>query len=183
MSFVIRALAAAIVVCAIPLSPLVADADDAAAEKGRVSAQSCFEQLTKLEGEWVGKLKHGDEEAGETTVRYRLTGAGSALVEHLFEGTNHEMITVYHLDGDRLILTHYCAAKNQPRMCAKLGDDPRTIAFKFLDGTNMDPAKDMHMHEATIRVVDEDHLQSEWTSFMNGKPLGKASFDLKRKQD
>ncbi len=151
-------------------------------EKGAVSAAECFDQLKKLEGEWVGTFQYGEEETGETTVRYKLTGAGSALVEHLFEGTDHEMITVYHLDGDRLILTHYCAAQNQPRMCAKSGDDAKTIAFEFLDGTNMDPKKDMHMHDATITFVDDDHFQSEWTSHMDGKPSGKAKFDLKRKK-
>ena len=152
--------------------------DDGA--KSKAAAQ--FEQLKKLEGEWVGEFAHGEGPKNETTVRYKLTGAGSALVEHLFEGTGHEMITVYHLDGDRLILTHYCAAQNQPRMCAKPSDDTKTIAFEFLDGTNMDAATDMHMHNATIEFIDDDHFKSEWTSYDDGKPSGKAVFEMKRKK-
>jgi len=48
------------------------------------------------------------------------------------------MISVYHLDGDRLILTHYCEVGNQPRMQAT-SFDPKSneIDFNFLDATNM----------------------------------------------
>ena len=55
---------------------------------------------------------------------YRVTAAGSAVMEVLFPGTDHEMVTVYHQDGDDLILTHYCAAGNQPRMkCRRVGSE------------------------------------------------------------
>ena len=29
-----------------------------------------------------------------------------------------DMISMFNLDGDRVVLTHYCAAGNQPRMVA-----------------------------------------------------------------
>jgi hypothetical protein len=53
---------------------------------------------------------------------------------------------------------------------------------KFLDGTNLDPAKDMHMHEAAIELIANDHIRSSWTSYNNGKPQMTAEFDLKRKK-
>ena len=179
-----KSLTAALLTACLLTIPLLAadDATSTAKKKNVVDAQACFDQLKKLEGEWVGSFSHGGEAAGETTIRYKLTGAGSALVEYLFEGTDHEMLTLYHLDGDRLLLTHYCAAQNQPRLCAKLGENSKTIEFNFLDGTNMDVEKDMHMHNATIEFIDDDHFRSEWTSYVGGKPSGKAKFDLKRKK-
>jgi hypothetical protein len=42
-------------------------------------------------------------------VEYRVTGAGSAVVETLFPGTPHEMVTVYHARKGVLCMTHYCA--------------------------------------------------------------------------
>ena len=48
------------------------------------------------------------------------------------------VLTVFHLDGDRLILTHYCMAGNQPRMQATSYDAKKgEIRFQFLDATNL----------------------------------------------
>jgi hypothetical protein len=58
----------------------------------------------------------------------------------------------------------------------------KKISFKFLDGTNIKADKDMHMHEAVIEFVDDDHIQSEWTTYDEGKQAGSAKFDLKRKK-
>ena len=70
--------------------------------------------IKKLEGEW--KVTGGDEHHGkEGKVTYKVTAAGSTLMETQFPGTGHEMVTMYHLDGDELKATHYCAAGNQPR--------------------------------------------------------------------
>ena len=56
---------------------------------------------------------------GDLVARYAVTAAGSAVVETVFPGTEHEMVTVYHADGSDLVLTHYCMEGNQPRMRAK----------------------------------------------------------------
>ncbi|MBI3461895.1 MAG: hypothetical protein HY000_02385, partial [Planctomycetes bacterium] len=134
-------------------------------------------------GEWSGKAKHVGEEGDESfdaAISYRVTSAGSTVMETLFAGTEHEMVTMYHRHGNDLILTHYCAAGNQPRMKLEPNDDPKKLVFKFLDGTNLDSAKDMHMHEAVIEIVNDDHIRTAWTSYNKGKPSGTAKFDLKR---
>jgi hypothetical protein len=146
------------------------------------AAKAQFEQLKKLAGDWSGKASHGDEEQFDAAINYRVTAAGSAVMETLFGGTEHEMVTMYHLHGDALVLTHYCALGNQPRMKSLPSDDPKKLVFKFLDGTNFDASKDMHMHEATIELVSDEHIRSVWTSFDKGKPLMTAKFDLKRKK-
>ena len=103
-------------------------------------------------------------------------------METLFGGTEHEMITMYHLDGDSLVLTHYCSLGNQPRLKAKEADKENQVAFDFLDGANIDPAKDEHMHAVVFEFVGDDHLKADWTSYSEGKPKLTAKFDLKRKQ-
>jgi len=143
-------------------------------------AKAQFESLKRLAGTWTGKAGFEGTPPVDATVSYRVTSAGTAVIETLFVGTEHEMVTVYHRHGEDLLLTHYCAVGNQPRMKAERRREGRTIAFKFLDGTNLDPAKDTHMHEATIELVDDQHFRSEWVTFRDGKPIGKATFDLQR---
>ncbi len=135
--------------------------------------------LKKLAGEWVGVEGDG---GSPITVTYKVTAAGSAVVETLFPGMPHEMVTVYHQDGKDLVLTHYCAAGNQPHLRAELGADGRTLVFKFVSCTNMKSPNDMHMHEGRLTIADEDHIQSEWTGYVNGKPGHKARFNLTRKK-
>jgi hypothetical protein len=142
---------------------------------------AAFERLKKLTGTWTGKADHGGQLA-DVTVLYKVTAAGSTVIETLFAGTDHEMITMYTLDGDKLMLTHYCSAGNQPRMKAEKSDDPKKIAFKFVDGANLNPAEDTHMHEGTIEWLDDEHIKAEWVGYHKGKPIGAAKFDLRRQK-
>ncbi len=143
-------------------------------------AAASFDRLKALAGDWIDV----DGTSGmkdRVAVTYRLTGAGSAVVETLFPGTPHEMMTVYHKDGRDLVLTHYCSAGNQPRMRATAVTG-NVIAFAFDGGTNVDPSKDMHMHAARIELVSPDEIRSEWVSWEGGKPTDHVGrFHLKRK--
>jgi hypothetical protein len=145
------------------------------------SEDARFEKLRSLAGTWVGLAGFG-QPTDSTVVTYRVTGGGNVVMEILFEGTPHEMVTMYHRDGDDLLLTHYCGAGNQPRMKAEKGDDPSVIRFDFTGASNLASPNDMHMHSAVIRFVDADHVQSTWTSYQGGKPAGEAKFDLHRKK-
>jgi len=89
------------------------------------------------------------------------------------------MMTVYHMDGKDIMLTHYCGAQNQPRMKAMTKDDSR-LAFMFTGGTNLDPSKDGHMHEAVMQFVDSDKIHNEWVYFSEGKKQETKAFDLTR---
>ncbi len=144
-------------------------------------AAAQLERLKALAGTWTGRAGHAGAPAQEATVVYRVTGKGSAVVETLFPGQPHEMVTVYHLDRSDLLLTHYCAAGNQPTMRAVARPDPKVLAFEFVRGTNME-AGDLHMHAARMTFVDADHLESEWTSFKDGKPAGTMRLALARQR-
>ncbi len=141
-----------------------------------------FERLKKLSGEW--ELAKPSELApkGKVASRYRLTAGDSAVAETIFPDTNMEMLSVYHRDGEQLVMTHYCCAGNQPRMRAKIGKDKDEVIFEFTGGGNLDPAKDPHIHGGVIRFVDADHIHSEWEFHVNGKVADKHVFDLIRKK-
>ena len=106
-----------------------------------------FGKLKQLVGEWEGVHKNmmtGKRE--KVVVTYRLTAGGSALIETLFPGTPHEMVSVYHGDGDDLVMTHYCMLGNQPTMRSEDGPDANPITFEFDGGTGIKSIKDPHMH-------------------------------------
>ncbi|TAK41216.1 MAG: hypothetical protein EPO29_08365 [Betaproteobacteria bacterium] len=144
-------------------------------------AASAFERLKGLAGEWIdsdGAFGMKDQVA----VTYRVTGAGSAVVETLFAGTPHEMVTVYHRDGSDLVLTHYCAAGNQPRMRARAIEGNR-VTFRFDGGSNLDAAKDGHMHDGWIEFISDSELRAQWNGWSKGKPSEHSPrFQLTRKR-
>jgi hypothetical protein len=140
-----------------------------------------FDALKKLAGDWVGTGSHGPG-GHEVAVNYKVTSGGSAVVETMFGGTEHEMVTVYYRDGDDLVLTHYCMLQNQPHMRAAGGGAANKLVFKFDGGTNLKSEKDTHMHDMTLEIVDDDHIKSAWTMYKDGKPTETANFDMKRKK-
>lgn len=135
-----------------------------------------FDKLKALAGDWT--KSDGD---GSVAATYRLTAGGTAVVETLFPGTPHEMVTVFTLDKGDLVLTHYCAEGNQPHMKALKEGDANAIAFKFDGGGNIKSQKDPHMHEASFTFKDADHLTSKWQFYKDGKPGELAEFNLVRK--
>ena len=124
---------------------------------------TAFEGLKTLVGTWEGR---GPE--GGTKVSYHLTGMGSALVETFYvefyaEATESTMSTVYHMDGDELMLTHYCGAGNQPRMKAVAYDPVRDfVRFEFLDITNL--SGPYYSSEVEVERLDETHLEIRFGS-------------------
>jgi hypothetical protein len=153
-------------------------------KKARPAAEKSpgLERFKQLAGEWVGKETSGQNAGQEVRVIYKVTSAGSAVVETLLPGGEHEMVTVIHPDGDDLALTHYCALGNQPHMKTKGPGEGDKIAFKFSGASNLKSEKDMHMHDVTYTFVDKDTLKTEWTHYDDGKAAGTVVFELKRKK-
>ena len=144
-------------------------------------AASSFERFKALTGEWIDVDGVGGAK-GAVLATYRLTGGGSAVVETLFPGTRNEMTTIYHRDGNDLVLTHYCAAGNQPRMRARTVSG-NTVAFDFDGGSHFDPATDMHMHDAMIEFTSSNEIRATWRAWEKGKPATHSpSFRLQRKK-
>jgi hypothetical protein len=74
-----------------------------------------WQNLKSLVGQWEGTIDDGGK-AIPTKVEIRMTCDGSAIMHLMDEDTPHEMVTMIHPDGKRLLATRYCAANNPPRM-------------------------------------------------------------------
>src|SRR3954463_13673328 len=91
--------------------------DKSAAKLPPPPTNAGLERLKKLAGTWVAADKDGKPTDQVVSV-IKVTAGGSAVHETLFPGQAMEMISLYHLDGTDLVMTHYCALGNQPRMKA-----------------------------------------------------------------
>jgi hypothetical protein len=80
------------------------------------------------------------------------------------------MVSVYHLDGADLRMTHYCTAGNQPRMRAEPpSGEVKQLRFVFVDATNLAKSSDDHIRGLTITFQDKDHMTQEWEVREGGK--------------
>ena len=156
--------------------------EKAEVKKGGVDAKTAFKRIKTLAGTWKSQISGDEHHQGAGTVSYKLTGGGSALVETQFPGEAHEMVSVYHLDGDDLRMTHYCAAGNQPRVkLDRVHSTPDNLIFVFDGGTNLDPKKDHHIHGLKITFRKDGKVDSAWESYQGGKSNGYMIFALTRK--
>lgn len=148
-------------------------------------SKSVMEKLAELQGDWIML----DENGAETDMigsTFRLTAAGSALVEVMAPGSpeGYEMVNMYHADGHRVLMTHYCAAGNQPRMEVKTTDDENRLELKFESVTNLVSPDANHMRQAEYIFRGDDRLTTRWWSMQDGKVSEEnhVTIELKRKK-
>ena len=154
------------------------------------NAQKSFDSLKALAGPWEGHVTTVPPMPGmsgntDMQVTLRVTSKGNALVHEMKEAgkpddpTRYDHpVTMLYLDGDRLLLTHYCDAGNRPRMVARSSPDGKTVEFDFLDlsgGTQYG-----HMHHAVFTMIDANHHIEDWTYMTPGDKPVRAHFDLAR---
>ena len=158
-----------------------ARAQTSAVAAGSVDPKAAFERLKGLTGEWAGTVT--SKEGPPAQVRYELISGKSAVMETLFPGTDHEMRSIYHMDGSDLVMTHYCAMGNQPRMKLEVAASTLSeLVFKFTGGSNLDPARDAHVHDGKIMLRSADQLEAEWAVYQGGAPSGSNRFFLSRRK-
>ena len=140
-------------------------------------ATAAFDKFRALNGDWEGTVAWTGESPTKVSAHYYVTGNGSAVVEDLSNG----MTSVYHLDGTDLRMTHYCAAKNQPRLRAtSFGADNKDIRFSFVDITNLRSPSDGHVSGLEIRFLEPDHINITFQFTSHGKDAFEL-VDLRRK--
>lgn len=158
--------------CALVLSP-AASAQTSAVRA--IDGKAAFEKLKSLAGTWSGPV--GDANGPRGKVSYEVISGGSVVMEVLFPGEPHEMRSMYHLDRDELIMTHYCSGGTQPRMrLSKTGSTASKLVFDFDGGTNFDPKTGSYIHDGEIRFLPDGRLAASWTFFANGKSAGANHF-------
>lgn len=103
-------------------------------------------------------------------------------LETLFPGTDHVMVTAYHLKGGQVVLTHYCTSGNHPQMALDRHSTKEFMSFTLAYATNFNAEKDMHMHNSRLKLTDNDHLECEWDAYKDGKLVSVNKFFLTRKK-
>jgi len=153
-------------------------------------AQKSFEQMKAFAGTWDGPVtvappQPGMGDGSHTTVSLRVTSRGNALVHEMYEPgmaddpAHHDHpVTMFYLDNDQLLLTHYCDVGNRPRMTGRVSPDGKTVEFDFLDVAGS--TKYGHMQHAVFTVVDANHHIEEWTYLMPGDKPVHARMELQR---
>jgi len=137
-------------------------------------AQASFEKLKSLQGSWSGK----DSEGRPVNISNQVISGGSALLSEI---KGEEMVSLFHMDGDRLLVTHYCAVGNQPRMVATVSPDGKTFTFNFIDATNVLSTQPGHMQRLVVTMLDANHHTEEWDFVRHdGNTLHHEVFDLER---
>ena len=153
-------------------------------------AQKSFDKLKTLAGNWQASVttdppqkEMGDGVMGQVSLR--VTSRGNALVHEMGEAGKQDdptrydhPVTMFYLDGDRLLLTHYCDAGNRPRMVARVSPDGKTVEFDFLDVAGN--TQYGHMQHAVFTFIDANHHTEDWTFQLKGDKVFRAHMDLQR---
>jgi hypothetical protein len=140
-------------------------------------SEAAFKQLSSLVGEWQGV-----QDGVPIQVTYSLTANGTALMENQKPGDSPPMITMFTVDGDHLIATHYCVTGNQPQMVSGVPDDlQQGVPFKLQRVTGMKTPDDWHNTGLTFKLDDQDHITQRWTYLYKGK-AGATVFHYTRKK-
>jgi hypothetical protein len=139
-------------------------------------AQKILDRFRSMTGTWEGKSRGGD--ANE--VAYQLMAGGTAVMGQIHNGSG-DMTSMFYVDGDRLLMTHFCPSGNQPRMTATISPDLKMVSFDFLDATNLPAPTAGHMHRAVYFFTDDDHYVEEWTWKQEGKEA-KFQYEMERKK-
>lgn len=133
-------------------------------------------RFCSLAGTWEATAPDGSKDETVFTV----CSQGSALREVMFPGKPYEMTNVYHMDGPTLLMTHYCAEGNQPRMRASAAEG-NVVRFAFDSVTNLRASEEPYMGSLVVTFLDSNHVRYEWQHHQAGRVDSGARFDLTRK--
>lgn len=152
-------------------SPGTATASSTAVPR-EVAPSAAMERLKQLVGTWDSQES---ERQSRGRVDYRLTGGGNVLVEDM-----GGMMSTYHLDGGKLMVTHYCGAGNQPRMRASELSSGK-MSFKMFDITNLKSPQSYHTTNVQIVFVSESRVDVTFRGTTDGQPSSQT-FQLTRRK-
>jgi hypothetical protein len=169
MKTLIRTLTTTLLICLVAQGALVfAQVNPPKANTAPSSGKQAFEKLKALAGSWQGEIMRIP-----ISFTIRATSSGTTILHEAHtEGgdpPNHE-ITIFYLDGERLLATHYCDAGNRSRLEGKISTDGKTIKFSFLDLAGS--KRGGYLKDMAFTAIDADHHICELTFIMpNGKPI------------
>jgi hypothetical protein len=140
------------------------------------SSAAAFKQLALLVGEW-----EAIQDGVPIKETYTLTANGTAFMSETKPANSPPMITMFTVDGDHLIATHYCVARNQT-VTGVPGDlEKNGVTFSLARVTGKKTPDDWHNTGLTMTLDDQDHMTQRWTYLYKGK-TGTSVFHYVRKK-
>ena len=117
-----------------------------------------LKRIKSLAGRWTSTTSMFGKKNQRVYTEYQVTSGGSAVLERIFPGTPHEMVSVYYdNDKGKLTMTHYCLLKNRPTLTlASTTDDSMTLRVTKVEG--LKSKKDPKMGDLKFTFKDKDHL-------------------------
>jgi hypothetical protein len=138
-------------------------------------APEVYKRLKSLAGEWDADLPG----FGKLTSSVRVVSNGAAIEETIGTPTDNEL-SVYTLNADTILLTHFCAMTpmgHQVRLETGVIDGARqSLEFDFVGSTNLSSPAAPHMRRVVTTLIDRDHFSERWTKTEKGKD---TVFDLR----
>ena len=129
-------------------------------------ARDAFRQIQSLTGQWEGK----DDGGKPVKSEFVPIASNTAVMETLSMSGMEDMVTLYSLDVDSIVLMHYCPTNNQPRMRAvPAAGQVKQLMFTFLGAGNLPDSAVGHEHKLVLQFTDDNHIIERWTWRRNGK--------------
>lgn len=143
------------------------------------AGSKAFQRIKQLAGNWEGTVDMG-KGPQKINASYRISSAGSVLIETIFEDTPNEMVSIYHDDKNQhLSMTHYCGLNNRPKL-ALIKNEGSTLEFSLAADAPIDAAHEPHMHALTLTFAGNNEMKQQWTQFAQGEKKKVVEITFKR---
>jgi hypothetical protein len=133
-----------------------------------LEAKKMFDKMKTLAGSWQGTIMNIPID-----ITIRPTSSGTAILQEAHtdgDGPPKHEITMFYVEGDRFLATHYCDAGNRARFEGKLSPDGNTSEFTFLDVAGS--TRGGLVKRMVFTIIDANKQIVEFTFVMpNGKPM------------
>lgn len=153
-----------------PLVLTIAGAGTAAAADPTPDYDAAWAQLKRLAGTWDSHIV--GREGRTSVISYHVTSNESVVFEEFLgedPGDLRDMATAYHRDVDELVATHYCGARNQPRMRSVSYDpEERLLQFDFWDITNLPDPQAYYTTNIVLHFIDDDNAELRFRGTTDG---------------
>jgi hypothetical protein len=132
----------------------------AAVAQQSADALTAFDRMKRLVGTWSASGQ------GAQVTTFKMAGGGRVLVQE----SGGTLENTFHLDVDKLMVTHYCGSGNQPRMRVRELDD-RHMTFEMFDITNLANPQSYHTTNLDIVFVGPDRIDLTYRGTSGGPQL------------
>lgn len=119
-----------------------------------------LDKIKSLAGKWESTTSMFGKKNQKVYTEYTVTAGGSAVLERIFPGTPHEMVSVYYDDdAGKLSMTHYCLMKNRPHF-KLVNSTPNSLSLDVVKVEGVKSEHDASMGAMTLNIEDKNHFST-----------------------